>query len=138
MADRVRKVSYCNTTVSSRAGQGARVLAELKKAGVNLVAFTGFPARGGKAQLDFVTEDMAGIRRLAKQNGWRLSKTKKGFLIQGNDQLGAVSRHIQKLADKKINVTAADAVCAGKNRYGMLLWVKPKDYARAARTLGAK
>jgi hypothetical protein len=138
MADRVRKVSYCNTTVSSRAGQGARVLAELKKAGVNLVAFTGFPARGGKAQLDFVTEDMPGIRRLAKQNGWRLSKTKKGFLIQGNDQLGAVSRHIQKLADKKINVTAADAVCAGKNRYGMLLWVKPKDYARAARTLGAK
>ena len=138
MADRVRKVTYCNTTVSSRAGQGAKVLTELRKAGVNLTAFTGFPTKSGKSQLDFVTENMADIRRVARKNGWRLSKTKKGFLIQGTDQIGAVARHLQKLADKRINITAADAVCAGKKRYGMILWVKPKDYARAARTLRAK
>ncbi|MDH3215237.1 MAG: hypothetical protein OEN01_02965 [Candidatus Krumholzibacteria bacterium] len=138
MADSVRKVNYCNTTVSSRAGQGAKILGELRKAGVNLVAFTGFPTKAGKAQLDFVTEDMAGVRRLAKKNGWRLSKTKRGFLVQGNDQIGAAARHIQKLADQRINITAADAVCAGKKRYGMILWVKPKDYARAARTLRAR
>lgn len=138
MADRVRKVSYCNTTVSSRPGQGARVLAELKDEGVDMMAFSGFPAKGGKSQLDFITNDLAGVRRVAKRNGWRLGKTKKGFLIQGSDTLGAVHRHIQKLADRKINITAADAVCAGKGRYGMILWVKPKDYARAARTLRAK
>ena len=61
-----------------------------------------------------------------------------GWLVQGDDKVGAVHRHIKKLADKRINVTAADAVAAGKGRYGMLLWVKPKDYARAARTLNAK
>jgi len=38
----------------------------------------------------------------------------------------------------RINVTAADAVSGGKGRYGMIIWVKPKDYARAARALGAK
>ncbi|MFQ5511834.1 MAG: hypothetical protein ACE5EO_08295 [Candidatus Krumholzibacteriia bacterium] len=135
MADRVHKVSYCNTTVSSRPGQGARVLAELKDEGVDMMAFSGFPAKGGKSQLDFITANLAGVRRVAKRNGWRLGKTKKGFLI---DALGAVHRHIQKLADRKINITAADAVCAGKGRYGMILWVKPKDYARAARTLKAK
>lgn len=138
MADRVRKVSYCATTVSSRAGQGAKVLTELRKAGVNLLAFTGFPTKAGKAQLDFVTDDLAGVRRIARKNGWRLTKTKKGFLVQGRDEVGAVARQLQKLADHRINVTAADAVCAGKNRYGMILWVKPKDYARAARTLRAK
>ncbi len=47
-------------------------------------------------------------------------------------------RHLQKLADAGINVTAADAVAAGKGRYGMLLWVKPRDYAQAARVLGAR
>jgi hypothetical protein len=26
----------------------------------------------------------------------------------------------------------------GKGRYGMLLWVRPKDYARAAAALGAR
>jgi len=138
MADSVRKVTYCATTVSSRAGQGAKVLSELKKEGVNLVAFTGFPAKGGKAQLDFVTENMTSIRRVAKKNGWRLGKTKKGFLVTGQDKVGAAARHIQKLADNKINITAADAVAAGKKRFGMILWVKPKDYARASRTLKAR
>ena len=33
---------------------------------------------------------------------------------------------------------AADAVAAGRGRYGMILWVKDKDYARAARALGAR
>jgi predicted amino acid-binding ACT domain protein len=81
---------------------------------------------------------MAGIRRAAKKQGWRLSRIKKGFLIQGKDQVGAVAKHLEKLAKNRISITAADAVCAGSRRYGMILWVKPRDYARAARTLGAK
>jgi hypothetical protein len=49
-----------------------------------------------------------------------------------------VHRHLQKLGDAGINVTAADAVSAGRGRYGMILWVKPRDYARAAKALGAR
>jgi hypothetical protein len=138
MADRVRKVSYCHMKVPSRAGRGAEVLSELHDAGVNLTAFTGFPDKKGKAQLDIVTDDMKGVRRVARTHGWKLSKMKKGFHIQGTDKPGAVNRHIVKLAEARINVTAADAVAAGKGRYGMILWVRPKDYARAARTLKAK
>ena len=81
---------------------------------------------------------IAAVGKVARENGWRLSKTKKGFLIQGTDRVGACHRHLQKLADRKINVTAVDAVAAGKGRYGMILWVKPKDYGRAARALGAR
>ncbi len=138
MADRVRKVNYCYLTIPARAGHGARVLGALKDAGVNLLAFTGFPTKGGKAQIDLVAQDLAAVRRVAKKNDWRLSATKKGFLVQGGDQVGAVHRQVQKLADQRINVTAADAVSAGQGRYGMLLWVKAKDYARAARTLKAR
>ena len=47
-------------------------------------------------------------------------------------------RQLKKLADERINVTAVDAVAAGRQRYGMILWVKPKDYARASRALRAK
>jgi hypothetical protein len=35
-------------------------------------------------------------------------------------------------------VTAATAVAAGEVRYGMVLWVRPKDYTRAARVLKAR
>jgi hypothetical protein len=104
MATKVRKVSYCYVTVPSRAGQATRVLGELRREGVNLLAYAGFPSRG-RAQIDLVAENLAPIR---------------------------------KVADEKINVTAADAVAAGKGRFGMLLWVKPKDYVRAAKTLKAR
>ncbi len=138
MADRVRKVGYCYLKTSNRAGQGATVLEELAKAGVNLLAFSGFPDKGGKSQLDLVAEDLGRVRRTAKRNGWRLSKTKRGFLIQGADAAGVAHRHLARLAEAKINVVATDAVSAGKGRYGMILWVKPKDYSRAARALRAK
>ncbi len=138
MADRVRKINYCYAKVSARAGQGAAMLSKLRDARVNLLAFTGFPIGGGKAQLDFVSDDMVGLRRVARKEGWRLSKTKKGFLVQGSDELGACNRQLKKLADQRINVTAVDAVAAGRQRYGMILWVKPKNYARASRALRAK
>ena len=138
MADRVRKVNYCYVRVASRAGQGASILSTLRAEGVNLLAFSGFPGKGGKSQLDLIPEDMTALRRVARENGWRLSKVKKGFLITGSDALGAVHRHIDRLAGSRINITAADAVMAGKGRYGMILWVKPKDYSRAARVLRAK
>jgi hypothetical protein len=43
---------------------------------------------------------------------------------------------LAKLAGAKINVIAADAVAAGEGRFGMLFWVAPRDYNRAAKLLG--
>ena len=134
----VRKVSYVDLRVPNRANQAAQVLRALDEAGVNLLAFTGFPDKAGKSQIDLVTNDLAGVRRVARKQGWRLGKAKRGFLVQGKNRVGAVHRQIRKLADQRINMTALDAVAAGKGQYGMILWVKPKDYARAARALGAK
>jgi hypothetical protein len=135
----VRQVDYCYTTVKAgRAGEAATALDALRKAGVNLLAFTGFPTRGGKAQLDFIADDLAGVRRVARDQGWKLSAVKKAFLVQGGDAVGAAHAQLRKLAKQGINVTAADAVTAGRGRWGMILWVKQKDYARAARALGAR
>jgi hypothetical protein len=36
-----------------------------------------------------------------------------------------------------VNVTAVDAVTAGRGRFGMILWVKPRDVAKASRALRA-
>ena len=124
--------------VSTQPGQGARVLAALAKAGVNLDAFSGFPRGKGRAQLDLVTSKMPALRRAAAKNGLKLSPVKKAFLITGVNKAGAVHTHVWKLAKAGISITAADAVCAGMGRYGMILWVKPRDYARASRALGAK
>lgn len=133
-----RKIHYCYVTVPNRSGQGAKVLSALKAANVNLLAYSGFPGRGGKAQLDLIAPSLGPIRQVGRKEGWKLSGVKKGFLIQGKDRLGAVHSQIQRLADRNINVTAADAVSAGKGQYGMILWVKERDYGRAARALKAR
>ena len=62
MADTVRKVAYFVMEVSDKPGEAARVLEVLAEAGVNLLAFSGFP-RGRKSQLDIIPEDASGFLR---------------------------------------------------------------------------
>jgi hypothetical protein len=138
VADTVKKVSYGYVTVPNLPGQGVRVVSQMRDAGINMLGFMGIPGKPRRAELDFVVEDMAALRRLAKRNGWRLSSVKQGFLVQGTDRLGAMHRHLERLADAKISITASAAVAAGKGRYGMLIWVKKKDHNRAAKALGAR
>lgn len=138
MSDRVLRARYCKVLVAHRAGQGAALLGAVADAGINLLAFSGFPAGRGKAQLDFVAENLGAVRRVAAKHGLRASAVKRCFVIEGDDRVGAVRRHLAKLAKARVNVIAADAVAAGKRRYGMLLWVRPRDYGRAARALGAR
>ncbi|MCI0364814.1 MAG: hypothetical protein L0Y44_11140 [Phycisphaerales bacterium] len=137
MADRVRKVNYGYITVPAKAGSGAKALGELKDAKINMLGFCGFPTGGGKGQLDFLVPNPAALQRVARANKWKLSPVKKAFLVEGSDRAGAVHSNLRKLGAAGINVTAAQAVSTG-NRYGMIVWVKPKDYAKAARTLGAR
>ena len=137
MADRIRRISYVYAMVPNRTGSAAKVLATLASAGVNLLAFSGFP-NGARAQLDFIPKDSGALQRAARRAGVRLSARKIGFLITGSDRIGACAGVLGKLAKAKINVTAIDAVTAGSGRYGALLWVKPRDVSRAARVLGAR
>jgi predicted amino acid-binding ACT domain protein len=62
---------------------------------------------------------------------------KFGFLVQGDDRMGAVADLLKTLAEKKINVTATEAVSAGAGRYAVILWVGTKDVSKAAKVLGA-
>jgi len=132
----IRKADYYTMQVSQRPGAGAALLAGMKAAGVNLLAFTGFPSGGG-AQVDFVPDNSVKFRRAAKKAGLRVSKRKTVFLVRGSDRVGALTGVLGKLAAKKINLVALSAVTAGAGRYGMIFWVKPKDTGRAARALRA-
>ena len=132
----IRKADYYTVKVSQRPGAGAALLAAMKAAGVNLLAFTGFPTGGG-AQVDFIPDNSVKFRRAAKKANLRVSKRKTVFLVRGSDRVGALTGVLGKLAAKKINLVALSAVTAGNRRYGMIFWVKPKDIGRASRALRA-
>lgn len=137
MAVTIRKADYFSMPVPNRAGSGARVLATLKAGGVNLLAFSGFPERGG-AQVDFVPEDTKKFLAAAKLAGLRLSARKTVFLMQGDDRIGVVAGVLGKLAAARISVVSMQAVCAGKGRCGAMFWVRKKDIVRVSRLLGAR
>ena len=136
MSDTVTLVDYYYTMVPDKVGEGARILGALRDAGVNLLAFSGFP-EGRAVQLDFVPADAGAFLAAAKTAKVKLSRPKKAFLISGDDRAGAMADVHAKLAAAKISVTAADAVCAGAGRYGAILWVKPSDVKKAAAALNS-
>ncbi len=136
MVDIVRKVAYFAMEVPNRPGEGARVLGALADAGVNMLAFSGFPS-GRKAQLDIIPEDIALFKNAVKMAKIKTRPQKFGFLVQGDDRKGAVADLLKILADKKINVTAIDAVSAGAGRYAAILWVDPRAVNKASKALGA-
>jgi len=134
MSYTIRKVDYFYTQVPDKPGEGSRVLSALSAAGVNLLAFSGFPS-GRKAQIDFIPEDPVVFKATAKQTGLKLSLKKTGFLIQGEDRIGALSEVMGKLACAGVNVTAVDAVGAGEGRFGAILWVKSQDLRKATKAI---
>jgi prephenate dehydratase len=136
MSDTVRKVDYFYVVVPDRPGECSKVLSALAAENINLLAFSGFPS-SRKGQLDLVPEDSAAFKVAAKKLKLKLSPRKSGFLLQGDDRVGAMNEVLGKLASAKINVTAMDAVSSGGGRYGAIFWVKPLAVSRAAKLLGA-
>jgi hypothetical protein len=135
MPDAIRVVDYFYVTAPDKPGEGARVLNVLKEAGVNLVAFSAFP-EGRRTQLDFFPADSASFKQAAKKAKWKVVGPKRGFLLQGDDRVGAAAELLERLGTAKINVTAIDAVSV-EGRYGAIFWVAPKDVKKTAALLGA-
>jgi prephenate dehydratase len=136
MSDTVRKVDYFYVVVPDKPGEGAKVLSALAAEGISLLAFSAFPS-ARKSQLDLVPEDAAAFKLAAKKLKLTVSPRKTGFLLQGDDRVGAMNDTLDKLANSKINVTAMDAVTSGGGRFGAIFWVKPETVVRAAKVLGA-
>jgi hypothetical protein len=136
MADQIRRVDYFYVEVPDKPGEGVRVLAALKEAGVNLLSFTAFPTSSGKAQVDLVPQDSAALQKAAKNAQLQLSPRKQAFFVQGENRAGAAADILRKLSSAGVNVRAANGAAAQAG-FGLILWVAPNDYEKAAKALGA-
>jgi hypothetical protein len=136
MADQIRRVDYHYVEIPDQPGEGVKVLVALKEAGVNLLSFTAFPSSAGRAQLDLVTDNPEGLQRAAKNAHLTLSQRKQAFFVQGTEnRAGAAADVLRKLASAGVNVRAANGAAAPAG-FGIIVWVAPSDYARAAQALG--
>ncbi len=134
--DTIRKADYFSMEIPNKTGEGARVLGALRDAGVNLLAFTGFPA-GRRAQLDFIPAETASFKAAARKLRMKVGSRKTVFLVEGDDRVGAIAELCDRIAAAGINMTAMDAVSAGNGRYAAMFWVDPRDVNKTEKALGA-
>jgi hypothetical protein len=138
MAFQVLRMDYHYVVLDDAASATAAALAMLAESGVNLMGISEFPAQPGKVQLDLIAPDSRGLARMATDMGLTVSRAKTGFLIRGDGAPGAaVADVLQRLAGAHIQVTSLQAVAAGADRFGALLWVKAPDVDHAAKVLDA-
>jgi hypothetical protein len=129
------KLDYYSVVVPNKPGKGEHLLTLFKEAGVNFVGIWGYPAGKSKSRIDLVPVDAAALKKTAKQLKIDIGKKQTAFHITGEDRPGAVAEVLAKLAEKKINVYAAQALCAGNGRFGALVQVDPDDVKKAAKAL---
>lgn len=132
----VRRADYYTTTVADQPGEAYRLLSHLAGAGVNLLAFTAIPVGPARTQLTIFPEDDGALVHAAKAASIAIDGPHPAFLVQGDDTLGALAGIHEKLFDAGVNVYAASGVTDGAGSFGYLVYVRPDDFAEAARALG--
>lgn len=131
----MEKLECYSVVVPNKPGKGVHVLSAFKEAGVNFVAIWGYPVGKSKSRIDLVAADPALLKKTAKHLKIDLGKKQTALHIAGEDRPGAVADMLAKLAEQKINVYAAQALCAGGGRFGALIQVDKDDVKKAVKLL---
>jgi hypothetical protein len=136
MGTKVRAVEYFYATVRERLGGSYRLLSDLAAEGVNLLAFNAIPLGPETTQLVLFPEDRDRLLRAARRTGLVVTGPESAFLVQGDDELGALADLHRQLHDRGLNPYASSGVSDGRGGYGCVVYVKPEEFAAAAQALG--
>jgi hypothetical protein len=136
MAFRIRRIDYFYATVRDEPGAAYQILSQLAALGVNLLAFTAVPIGPSRAQLALFPEEDAVLVKAAREAGLVLDGPHPAFLVQGDDELGALASVHRKLFDAGVDVYASSGVTDGRGSFGYVVYVREDQSDRAARALG--
>jgi hypothetical protein len=135
MAYSIRRVDYFYTTIRDRPGAAYKLLSQMAEMGLNMVAFTAVPMGPMHTQLTIFPEDTEKMAAAAQRAGMKVEGPHPAFLVQGDDELGALAEIHQVLYKANVNVYASSGVTDGRGTFGYLIYVRPDEYDRAAGAL---
>lgn len=135
MKFQIRRVTYYYTMVRDQPGESFAFLSQLAALGINLLAFTAIPIGPDKTQLTIFPEDDGKFQQATFNIGLTFDGPHQAFLVQGDDDLGALSAVHEKIFKAKVNVFASSGVSDGKGMFGYVIYVRPESFERAAKAL---
>ena len=136
MACTIRCIKYFYTAVRDQPGEAYKLLSILAELGINQLAFSAVPTGPSLTQLTIFPEDAEKLMLEANNAGLKLDGPHPAFLVQGDDELGALADIHRRLFEANVNVYAANGVTDGRGSFGYLIYVKEGDFDRAAEALG--
>ena len=136
MAARIRKVACYDTTIRDVPGEAYRVLSLLAQEGVDLMAFQAVPMGPDTTRITMFTDGEGALPRVAESAGLVLSGPQYAFLVQGDDEMGALARIHKQIYDAEVNVFASWGVTDGQGGFGYVLYVRREAIDKAAAALG--
>lgn len=131
MPYRIQRAEYFYTTVRDEPGAAYRLLNILARLGVNLLAFTAVPVGPNLTQLTLFPEEPEKLQREGRRDGLILDGPHPAFLVQGDDELGALAEIHSRLFEANVNVYASTGVTDGTGSFGYIIYVRPKEFERA-------
>ena len=136
MAHTIRRVEYYYANIRDELGVAYRVLAQLAELGVNLLAFTAVPSGPNLAQFALFPLDPNKLTAEANAAQLKLDGPYHAFLVQGDDELGALASVHEQLFRAGVDVYASSGVTDGRGSFGYVVYVRDDQFEQAAGALG--
>jgi len=136
MTNEILRAEYYYTSVQDQPGEAYKFLSQLADVGVNLMAFTAIPMGPDRTQFTLFPEDSNKLIEAAKNAGFQIDGPHPALLVQGSDELGALTDMHKKLYDAGVNVYASNAVADGKGSFGYVVYIRPEEFDTAVNALG--
>jgi hypothetical protein len=133
MATTIRRAKAFRLTLGDRVGALTEVLAGARNAGIDLQSVVGYVC-GGQGVILAVPRDLPKARPAASSAPWAIGE-RDVFLIEGDDERGALCGITEKLAAAKVSIETTHAVVVGR-KFGAIVAVPADQVDRAAAALG--
>ena len=131
----IRGVEYYYANVRDELGAAYRLLSQLAELGVDLLAFTAVPSGPALAQFTLVPTDTGKLLAQASMAGLPLDGPYHAFLVQGDDELGALANVHEQLVKAGVDIFASSGVSDGRGAFGYLIYVREDQFERATAAL---
>jgi len=133
----VRTVEYFYIRIEDSREKAYDLLANLASEEVSLLAFSAVPFGPSHVELTIFPDRSDTFMQLAKKLGWGVTGPQHAFLVQGDDQLGALADIQRMLLEADVKIYASSGVTDGSGRFGYVIYFSEDDHERASRALGA-
>ena len=128
---RVKRITVHYLEIEDKPGSLQELLTQAASANVDLMCFAAFSAGDGRGRVYVSAKDPGAFKALGIEG-----TAAAGFIVGGEDKVGAAAESLKGLADAGINGVAGTAmVCDGQ--YQMLIVVDAADGDAAEKALGA-